>query len=371
MVERVGGVLRKMALVLMFAYSAPMVADEAAWAGGGSDSCREGYDHLLESGDLSRPSRVLLVPLLRADPGTDENENWPELPAASLTRFYQQRFQADVVWMREVRIWSDYYEEIDRLTQEASMFDRVIFIGHGGFDGPILNGDVLQQKLRIERSENTMSRSAEMQPGLRQTLTITYDNQRNPAFGDYVTSHWQELMQMSNWDAVQQLHEQERQLQPLDQACFARNCPAEHLDAAGDAQNRQIRINACNVTCREPLFVWQPESRVDAGLFERFAKSLAAVVRTDGLIFFGSCNPGTVVSNTPDPWHKEGSLSHSTLAGGPHQSYVHLAAAATDRNVAGPIGKSSARDIVDKVRLLESRAPQRSLCAAGKPLIAQ
>ena len=40
-----------------------------------------------------------------------------------------------------------------------------------------------------------MSRSAEMQPGRRQALYITYDNLQIPAFSDYVTSHRAELMQ--------------------------------------------------------------------------------------------------------------------------------------------------------------------------------
>jgi len=58
-------------------------------------------------------------------------------------------------------------------------------------------------------------------------------------------------------------------------------------------------------------------------------------------------------------------LINSTLAGGPHQSYVHLVSAATGRITAGPIGQSSAEDIVNRVILFETGRPQYNLCIAA------
>jgi hypothetical protein len=55
-------------------------------------------------------------------------------------------------------------------------------------------------------------------------------------------------------------------------------------------------------------------------------------------------------------------LINSTLAGGPHQSYVHLVSAVTGRVTAGPIGDSSAEDIVNRVIMFESGRPQYNLC---------
>jgi hypothetical protein len=55
-------------------------------------------------------------------------------------------------------------------------------------------------------------------------------------------------------------------------------------------------------------------------------------------------------------------LINSTLAGGPHQSYVHLVSAATGRITAGPIGESSAEDIVNQIIMFETSRPQHKLC---------
>jgi hypothetical protein len=58
-------------------------------------------------------------------------------------------------------------------------------------------------------------------------------------------------------------------------------------------------------------------------------------------------------------------LINSTLAGGPHKSYVHLVSAATGRITAGPIGESSAKDIVNRVIMFETGRPQYNLCVVA------
>jgi len=58
-------------------------------------------------------------------------------------------------------------------------------------------------------------------------------------------------------------------------------------------------------------------------------------------------------------------LINSTIAGGPHRSYVHLVSAATGRIAAGPIGQSSADDIINRVTLFENNRAQRNLCIAS------
>src|SRR5574341_1229072 len=82
------------------------------------------HDRLLCAGNFTNlnqwpvvqfPKRVLLIPLLRKQDDSNENERWPERPAALLADFYRRRFQAEVVWLRNIRTWDDYYFEVNRL----------------------------------------------------------------------------------------------------------------------------------------------------------------------------------------------------------------------------------------------------------------
>jgi hypothetical protein len=58
-------------------------------------------------------------------------------------------------------------------------------------------------------------------------------------------------------------------------------------------------------------------------------------------------------------------LINSTLAGGPFQSYVHLVSSTTGRVIAGPIGESSAEDLVNRIILFETNQPQHYLCVVS------
>jgi hypothetical protein len=90
---------------------------------------------------------------------------------------------------------------------------------------------------------------------------------------------------------------------------------------------------------------------------------------SDGLIFFGACNPGSAAPVKVVEKDETELLINSNLASGPHKTYVHLVSTATSRVTAGPIGDSSAEDIVNRVIMFESGRPQYNLCIvepAGK-----
>ena len=330
-------------------------------------TCQVGYERLSQLQIVRPPTRVLLVPLLRRNPGTGESERWPELPAARIEAFYRSRFKAEVVWLPNVRVWNDYYRQIGPWLQRPPRFDRVIFIGHGGFDGPVLNEEVLKQDLTIKGTRGKIDRVAESQPGLQEVLTITYDTSQNQAFSEYLASRWQELVQAKPADVFQILKQLENRLQPLDHACFERHCSEVQLAEAPNEDAREIRLSACESICRTPLFVLKSDDQIAPEQFSLFANSLRSLVKRDGLIFFGECNPGTVVAKTDLPNDVYGTLIHSALAGGPYESYVDLLAAATGRTAAGPIGESSAKDIVDRIMMLENDRPQRYLCIITPP----
>lgn len=326
-------------------------------------ACSQGARRLAETDISHPPVHVLLVPLLRKVPGTIENERWPEHPAAQLAAFYHTRFHARVVVLKGIRSWDDYHRQVELLP--TGSFDRVVFIGHGGFDGPILNDGVIRQ----ERSAGEATRAVESQPGVRHVLSFHYGRFGNLAFRDYVHDHWQQLMSMSDADVIHNLRRQEERLQPLDSACFNRRCPPAQLTAA-EPQARAVRLKACDFACRDPVFVWRIHHDVAEDRFFQFTATLRSLTAKRGLVFFGSCNPGSRLTREPEPWEDEGLLIKSSLAGGPHESYVHLVAAAAGRTAAGPIGKSSAEDIVDRIRLLESGRFQRYLCVAEPPAAA-
>lgn len=305
------------------------------------------------------PRRVLLVPLLSGE----GNMRWSERPARILEAFYRNSFNAEVKQLRDVWSWTDYYWQVEQLIPQSASFDRVIFIGHGGFDGPILEDAVFLQNFQITGTKAKFIQFSESQPGLKSVLSISYDTQKNRIFSDYMASHLPELAAMSFPDNWHSLTELEKQLQPLDSACFQRRCSPEQL-ATKQGEQLEYQLHVCNLFCRESLFQLSISDEIFPERFFNFTNSLSSLVTADGLIFFGACNPG---STAPKEivWRNEAEfLINSTLAGGPYRSYVHLISAATDRMIAGPIGTSSADDIVNKIIKFETNLPQHKLCIA-------
>jgi hypothetical protein len=300
------------------------------------------------------PESVLLVPLLKGSPEENEPESWPKRPAAQLANFYRSRFGAKAAQLSGIRTWDDFFAEAERLRKQGAAFDRIILIGHGGLDGPVLN-DALIVEDRSERgSEGRAARILEAQPGLADALTIKYDASRNPAFAAALARRWKELAREEPDEASRILVELEAKLEPPDSACLAYHCPAPVLNAIRDPADRESKRRACAWVCRRPLYEMRWEERVDAGRFSRFANSLSALAEPEALIVLGSCSPGTRIPGTADPWVIGGRLARSGMAGGPHETYLHLLAAATVRPVAGPVGQASADEIVEQVRRFET-----------------
>jgi hypothetical protein len=307
------------------------------------------------------PKRVLLVPLLSREPHTTESRRWSEQPARQLKSFYQNRFNTTVQQLQDVWSWSDYYRQIEQLMKQSQTFDRMIFISHGGFDGPVLANAGYVEELQLSEGKSKLLMRSEAQPGLMNEISIAYVNGENRTFSDYLALHRSDLASMKFNDIWQQLKGLEKQLQPLDNACFQRYCSADKLTVMVD-EHRTYQLYLCELICRKSLFELKTSVEISAERFFHFTKSLSSLVTSDGLIFFGACNPGTKApKNLLEPDETE-LLINSNLAGGPHQSYVHLVSKATGRITAGPIGESSADDIVNRMVKFENHRHQHNLC---------
>ena len=327
-------------------------------------SCRPFYGGLSGLKLQQPPKRVLLVPLLSRDPSTNGSPRWSEQPARTLEAFYRKQFNADVKQLRDVWSWKDYYQQVEQIVRQSAPFDRVIFIGHGGFDGPILNNAEYWHSFEVEGNNGKLLQFSEAQPGLKNLWTITYDTEKNRIFSDYMAARWPELALMKFSDIWHLLTALEKKLLPLDRACFQRSCPPERL-AALLGQKLEYQLYLCELFCRESLFKLKTSVELSPERFFYFTKSLNSLVTADGLIFFGSCNPGSAAPKKVVERGKIDLLINSTLAGGPYKSYVHLVSAVTGIITAGPIGNSSAGDIVNRLIMFETGRPQRNLCIAA------
>lgn len=310
------------------------------------------------------PGRVLLIPLLSRDPHTTESPRWSEQPARTLEAFYRNQLKADVTRLRDVWSWSDYYRLVEQLLKHSPPFDRVMFISHGGFDGPVLKNAVYDKKLVVSDGKGELLQYSEAQPGLNNVLSITYHTETNPGFSDYMALHWDELASMKTAEIWPQLKALVKQLEPLNQDCFQRYCSADVL-ATSPEHLREYRIEICESICRRPLFQLKTSAEISPERFFHFTNTLKSLVTEDGLIFFGTCNPGSAVPARILERDETEYLINTALAGGPHRSYVHLVSSATGRTTAGPIGQSSAEDIVNRVIMFENGQPQRHLCLVG------
>ena len=179
-----------------------------------------------------------------------------------------------------------------------------------------------------------------------------------------MASRWPELAPMKSTDIWHLLKGLEKQLQPLDRACFQRYCSPDKL-ATSPVQDRDYRLYLCELICRKSLFDLKTSVEISPERFFQFTKSLSSLVSADGLIFFGACNPGSAAPEKVVARDETEFLINSTLAGGPHKSYVHLVSAATGHITAGPIGNSSAEDIVNRIIMFETGRPQHNLCIAA------
>jgi hypothetical protein len=343
-------------LLLLWICAADVYSDESHLV-----SCGSSYRKLNDLNLQQPPRRVLLVPLLSKEPHTTESPRWSEQPARVLEAFYRKRFNADVKQLRDIWSWTDYYQQVEHIQQQFPPFDRVIFISHGGFDGPVLENAVFWQDFQVTGSKGRLLQFSESQPGLKHMLSITYDAEKNRIFSNYMSTRWKELAHLKSTDIWHLLKGLEKQLQPLDNACFQNYCSPDRL-ATSPEQQRGYRLELCELICRKSLFEQKTSVEISPERFFNYTKSLSSLVTADGLIFFGACNPGSAAPVKVLERDETELLINSTLAGGPHKSYVHLVSAVTGRITAGPIGNSSAEDIVNRVIMFENARPQHNLC---------
>ncbi|MCK9396034.1 MAG: hypothetical protein M0Q44_10635, partial [Methylobacter sp.] len=205
-------------------------------------SCRSFTSRLSDLNVRQPPRRVLLVPLLSMDPHTTESPRWSEQPARIMEAFYRNRFNADVTQLRDVWSWSDYYRQVEKMARQSLLFDRVVFISHGGFDGPVLKNAVFWQDFEVTGGKGKLVQFSEAQPGLKNVMAITYDTGKNRVFSDFMASHWRELAPMKATDIFHLLKGLEKQMQPLDLACYDSYCSANQLATSPEDQ-REARRN--------------------------------------------------------------------------------------------------------------------------------
>ena len=166
---------------------------------------------------------------------------------------------------------------------------------------------------------------------------------------------------MTQREILHSLQDKVMQLQPLDTACFDRYCSADKLTATSK-EIYENRLRICEHICRKSLFNLKSTVEISSERFHLFTSTLSSLTTPDGLIFFGACNPGSAAPKELPKLTGAEKLINSTMAGGPYSTYVHLVSSVTDRVTAGPVGESSAEDIVDRIVLFETNRPQRYLC---------
>ncbi|MCX7087719.1 MAG: hypothetical protein NTV00_06650 [Methylococcales bacterium] len=336
-----------------------VLADESA-----SLTCQPEVHRLSEYNVRKAPKKVLLVPLLYRNPDNPrENEQWPEPTARSLNDFYRGQFKTQVHWMRNVRSWQDYYQQTDALIQQGEHFDRVIFIAHGGFDGPILRNEIISETRVIDGDKATVMQVSEAQPGNEHVVSITNSVSKNPAFNAYVTNNWQEILTLPETEVRARLKQQHQLMQPMDMACYTKFCDAKKLSGL-TPDTHKLRLDTCERVCRPSLYEVKYYEQASEQRFGLFVNSLKKLVHEDGLIFMGECNAGTPAPKQYSHWDTPGIVVSSKLAGGPYLNYVNLISSATGRLVAGPIGSSSAADVIKRIMALENNHEQRFLCMA-------
>lgn len=348
-------------LIMSLAMNAPGIyADEEA-----PQFCQLGASQIGDFAVRRAPKKILIVPLLYRNPETPrENEHWPEPSARRIEAFYRGRFHANVEWLRNVRTWKDYYAQAERLHAQGQRFDRVVFIAHGGFDGPLLKDDILFENVVVDGDKSKVLQLTEAQPGNEHVISITYKPEENKAFTDYIEHNWRELLAMPEPETRAALKQQQQQLQPIDMQCYDAFCAAPKLEGLVETQ-KTAKLATCEKVCRKSLYEIKYYEHVNEQRFWLFANSLNGLVKEDGLIFLGECNAGTPTPKQYSHWDTPGIVVSSKLAGGPYHNYVHLLSTATGRLVAGPIGSSSADDVVKRIFSLESNHEQRFLCMSA------
>ena len=170
-----------------------------------------------------------------------------------------------------------------------------------------------------------MLQHSEAQPGLKNMLSITYDTQKNRIFSDYMASRWPELAPMNFADIWHLLTGLEKQLLPLDSACFQRYCSPDRL-ATRMGKQLEYQLYLCDLFCHESLFQLKTSVEISPERFFHFTKSLNSLVTTDGQIFFGTCNPGSAAPEKVVELDETELLINSTLlAGRTRATYIWLA----------------------------------------------
>jgi hypothetical protein len=348
----------------------------------GDTSCADCDRISQQPGVVRQPRNVLLTPLLKKY-YSGEKKWMGDVAAlrtatAQLDAFYRGQgvttTLVDNVWD-----WHDFATRFDDIAKTGVTYDRVIFIGFGGYDGPMLTETLLDASFE----PGTYRRVASWQPGVEQINLITYDVAESSEFSDFVAAHRDDLLDVqTDFVSLVEGHVQ------VDETCVAScvtqanqeaaaceprcaqspSCAGLAPDLAADcrsgcvAECQQEYVDPpasakCPAQCQHPTSYDRKEMTVlDEAGFDNFASLVRAVTSPAGLVILGHSNAATLVDPAKGP-----RLVEHTFHGGPHKNYVDLLADATGRFVTGPIGQTAWQDAVERIKRLEGDQQQHYL----------
>jgi hypothetical protein len=299
--------------------------------------------------------------------------------ARQLTQFYQAR-GAKVDTVPDVWTGTDLTTKLGALAAQGRTYDRVISIGHGGYDGPALTHEVLEASFE----PGLLRRVSQFQFGNPTTVTLTYDPADSAEFSAFMAANETAFLSNdSNLASALAMH------YGTDPSCVAScishkgearetcadACPGSPNCAMLPDDVRKDCIAGCQVECRREHFddndpadcavqCMLPRSyryQVDADFvearFDVYANVVQGVTAPHGMVVLEHCNQGTHVAVPANG--DVNNLPQLAFHGGPHTSYVELMADAIGRFVGGPIGQTSWKDAIDRVEALEQDQDQR------------
>jgi hypothetical protein len=347
-------------------------------------TCGGSCDHLGQQTEIVRvPKNALLIPMLRKYASSD---HWKKDVGAfkdaarALQQFYGSLGAA--VTVQEIWDWNDFIQRTNAIGAQGHPFDRVILIGHGAFDGPMLSDTVLEASFEPGR----LRKVTQYQPGDEFINVVTYDPDESAEFSAFVAANSARLLDGQTSlisglaehlgvdpACVDDCHMREQQAHEAtcrptcDQrpSCVAltddlkTDCIAGCMAECTMEYLEDYVIGGCEDMCVTPRSyrVDSSEQRTEPE-FDKFAAGLRAVTSPHGLVVLEHCNAATPVD---PPGETPTYLSQHAFHHGPHRSFVELVADAAGRYAAGPIGTTSWDDAVKRVEALERDQDQHYL----------
>jgi hypothetical protein len=333
-------------------------------------------DGLADAPTVSRrANRVLLIT-------SDENEEDAgsfRQALSSLGVFYERRGAIAIRVIDDVTTVGELFDLFDELSATEDPFDRVVLLGHGGFDGPVFDWETEESHFETDVESEDGSIVDELfiagryQPGARVTTTLQFRSEDLPELRTYLLEHGAPSHPFALNEDLPPIREYvdglvTEQCLDLWRTACDQHC-AQSWESSPRAPDSDV-IASCTEECMVDQHARRycdfysidhaaPSAVADIGAevtgtirlkstdvrnpnaFERFASGLASVTRESGLIFLAHCNAAT----PPDEARAE-SVHHGN-------SFAHRVARASGRFVGAPIGLTAWHEIMGRIPSLE------------------